>query len=148
MGLSEERLAKLAMGRAQSRIVSAYLRVLRESPPKRGRPRTADNAEREKVSIEKRIAAGKLPLTAELQARQKVKDLDREIALLQSRQSTTQRLEREFVAICAQYSQRRNLTREAWSEMGVPARVLRQCGLSRVKGVSRPPPDDDTGDEL
>jgi hypothetical protein len=133
VGLSEERLAKLAHGRAQGLIVDAYLKELRVNPPKRGRARTAKSAQREKEDIEKRIASGRLTLSGELQARQKVRDLDREIGQLQARTGRMQRLESDFIAICAEYSQHRNLTKEAWAEMGVPVRVLRQCGLGRRK---------------
>lgn len=133
MSLSEERLAKLAKGREQQLIVNAYLTELRDSPPRRGRPRTADTALRERDAIEKRVASGRLPLTGELVARQRVKDLEREAARLAARQGRMERLEAEFMAVCAEYSAKRGLTRDAWAEMGVPVRVLRQCGLSKPR---------------
>lgn len=131
MELSEERLAALAKGRQQSAIVNAYLTELRDSPPRRGRRRTAEAALREKDAVEKKIATGKMTLAVELQARQKIRDLEREAAALENRRSRLERLERDFMAICAEYSARRRLTREAWAEMGVPIRVLRQCGLTK-----------------
>lgn len=133
VGLSEERLAKLAEGRAQSLVVNAYLRELRAYPSRPGRPRTADNARREHEVLAKRIAGGQLMPSVELLARQRLRDLDEEIALLDARAARMKRLEAEFLVVCRAYSERQGLDREAWAEMGVPARVLRQCYAKKPK---------------
>lgn len=44
-------------------------------------------------------------------------------------------IESRFISCAAAYSERKGVTYAAWREMGVPARVLREAGITR-KGVT------------
>ncbi|CAN5347660.1 MAG: hypothetical protein ACR2JP_05060 [Acidimicrobiia bacterium] len=127
MAMSDEHKEALAQGRRESRAIKSYLAALGERRP--GRPVTAD-------SLQRRLAAVGAKLQKESQPLKRV-------ALLQSRIDLQERLskvheasnmaelERNFIEQVGAYSERKGVSYEAWREFGVPAKVLKEAGLSR-----------------
>lgn len=127
--MSDEHKAALAEGRAQGRVVRAYLEALETHKPKRGRKRTTDSITRRLAAIEEEIqdadALKRLQLTqerlnleTELESAQDGVDLDS--------------LEQEFIEVAKGYAQRKGISYAAFRELGVPASTLKQAGISRA----------------
>jgi uncharacterized protein YicC (UPF0701 family) len=126
--MSDEHKQALAAGRAEGRSVRAYLEALESSRPKRGRKRTKDSistrleaiaAELEEADPLRRLqlAQEELDLTRELEAMDEAVDLDQ--------------LEQDFVKVAKSYAERKGISYAAFREVGVPASVLRDAGISR-----------------
>jgi hypothetical protein len=121
--------AALAEGRAEGRAVKGYLEALEQNRPRRGRKRTPD-------SIAKRLATidAELDTVSALQRLQLVQermDLQRELEQLGAKVDLSA-LEAAFVKTAAKYAQRKGISYAAWRELGVPAEVLKQTGISRA----------------
>ena len=106
-----------------------YLAALRANKPKRGRKRTPD-------SIQKRIAAIDEQLTtadplSELRLVQEKRNLSDEMVSMDT-QVDLGSLESAFVQVAASYSTRQGIGYAAWRDVGVPAAVLKQAGISRA----------------
>jgi hypothetical protein len=119
----------LAVGRNEGRIVRRYLEALETHKPKRGRKRTPESISRRLAVIDSsienvdrltalRLTQERLELQAELEAMDAGEDLSE--------------LEAKFVGIAASYSDRQGISYTAWREIGIPAAVLRQAGISRA----------------
>jgi hypothetical protein len=128
--MSAAHKAALAKGREQANAVRAYLEALEENRPKRGRKRTPD-------SISKRIAAidtqyeTASSLTA-LQLLQERKNLEVELRGMQSDSGPDlERLRRAFVKNARAYGEAKGIEYATWREIGVPADVLREAGITR-----------------
>jgi hypothetical protein len=128
--MSTEHKAALAKGREQANAVRAYLDALESHRPKRGRKRTPE-------SIQKRIAiideqyelAGSL---SALQLLQERKNLEAERATLTADdRAGLDRLRKNFVKNAKAYGTAKGITYGTWREIGVPADVLRDAGISR-----------------
>lgn len=97
---SAEHKAALAKGRAEGRVVRAYLEGLRASKPKRGRRRTADTVRAHIAAIDDRL--GSSSAFEELHLVQERRDLEAEL----DQMSTTidlGALEADFVQVAASY---------------------------------------------
>ena len=130
--MSVEHKAALAKGRRQANAVRAYLEALEASRPKRGRKRTPESIERRLAAIDAEYEiAGSLTALRLLQER---KDLEAELVTLQSSSGSAdlQRLRREFVRHAKDYGQAKGIVYGTWREIGVPAEVLREAGISRA----------------
>lgn len=126
--MSSDHKEALAVGRAEGRAIRAYLEALESNKPKRGRKRT-------KESIRSRLEA----LAAELESADPLKRLQ----LAQEELDLTEELERmdqgtdlnelegEFVKVAQSYAQRKGISYAAFREVGVPASVLKDAGISR-----------------
>lgn len=126
--VSEAQKKAMARGRANSRIVKAYLEALARNKPRRGRKRTP-------ASIRKRLDAidaqfDSATQLAKLDMVQERMDLETELEALESVEDITSAQD-EFVAIAAEYSESKGISYAAWREMGVPTDVLKQAGISR-----------------
>ena len=128
--MSAEHKAALAEGRAQGRDVRRYLEALEAHKPKRGRKRTPESIRARLGRIDTEMADAdqlkrlqlvqeRIDLTAELEAGEDKVDLVE--------------LERSFVRAAKPYSERKGITYAAWRELGVPAAVLKDAGISRAK---------------
>lgn len=127
--MSDDHKAALAQGRSEGRAVRDYLAALRANKPKRGRKRTPD-------SIQKRIAAIDEQLTtadplSELRLVQEKRNLSDEMVSMDT-QVDLGSLESAFVQVAASYSTRQGIGYAAWRDVGVPAAVLKQAGISRA----------------
>ena len=78
---------------------------------------------------EKLVAADALGRLHLLQER---RDLEDELESMNGGGVDLRALEGEFVKAAKSYSQRKGVSYAAWREVGVPASVLRQAGISRA----------------
>jgi hypothetical protein len=130
--MTAEHKAALARGREQANAVRAYLEALEANRPKRGRKRTPE-------SIAKRIAAIDVEyetagsLTA-LQLLQERKNLENEMVAMKSKAGPDlDKLRRAFVKNARAYGAAKGIEHATWREIGVPADVLRDAGITRGK---------------
>jgi hypothetical protein len=128
--MTAEHKAALAKGREQANAVRAYLDALEANRPKRGRKRTPE-------SITKRIAAIDAQyetagsLTA-LQLLQERKNLEVELVALQRKAGPDlDKLRKGFVRQARAYGAAKGIEYATWREMGIPADVLREAGITR-----------------
>lgn len=130
--MSAEHKAALAKGRTQANAVRAYLEALEANRPKRGRKRTPESIERRLAAIDAEYeTAGSLTALQLLQER---KNLEGELVTLRSASDgpDLERLRKEFVRHAKAYGQAKGISYGTWREIGVPAEVLRQAGISRA----------------
>jgi hypothetical protein len=130
--MSVQHKAALAKGRTQASAVRAYLEALETNRPKRGRKRTPESIERRLAAIDAAYeTAG--TLTA-LQLLQERRNLDAELVTLRSTSGgqDLERLRKEFVRNAKAYGQAKGIAYATWREIGVPAEILRQAGISRA----------------
>ena len=127
--MTEEHKQALAIGRAEGRMVRAYLEALDSSRPKRGRKRTKESISRrlERISTELETAD---PLKR-LQLTQEQLDLEQELESMDSGVNLSD-LENDFVRVAKGYAERKGLTYAAFRQIGVPASVLKRAGISRA----------------
>ncbi len=127
--MSTDHKEALAIGRAEGRSVRAYLEALESSRPKRGRKRTKESistrletivTELEDADPLKRLqlAQEELDLTVELEAMDQAVDLTD--------------LQADFVKVARSYASRKGISYTAFRQVGVPASVLKDAGISRA----------------
>lgn len=126
--MSAEHKAALVAGRAERRAVTDYLEALEAGRPKRGRKRTPE-------SIQKRLDAivDTLPTArpiSRLSLIQERNDLQAELDQLGEDVDIAE-LEKAFVKVANGYSVRKGIGYSAWREIGVPASVLKEAGITR-----------------
>lgn len=117
----------LANGRNEGRIIREYLEIVEATKPRRGRRRTPE-------SIAKRLSL----LTQEL----KTADPVTKVRLIQERLNLKTELasmktkneiaaaETRFVKVAKSFSQRNDITYDAWREFGVTPAVLKRAGIT------------------
>lgn len=124
--VTTEHRQAMQTGRSESRIAKSYLEALAESRPGRGRARNPERMRERLIAIGSELRDAD-PL-ARVHLIQEQKELRAHLTRLDGRASL-ESLEREFAAIAVSYSRRHGITREAWLEAGVPAKVLKQAGV-------------------
>ena len=119
----------MAAGRAEGRVVKAYLDALQDQRPRRGRPRTADSirARLSAIETELREAAS----LRRLQLLQERRDLEAELVSKAGAGADVATLEAEFAKVAKTYGERKGIAYATWREMGVPAEVLGRAGITR-----------------
>ena len=119
----------MAAGRAEGRVVKAYLDALQDQRPRRGRPRTADSirARLSAIETELREAAS----LRRLQLLQERRDLEAELESKAGAGADVATLEAEFATVAKTYGERKGIAYATWREMGVPAEVLGRAGITR-----------------
>lgn len=127
--MSAEHKAALAEGRAQGQVVRSYLDALEAHKPKRGRKRTPESIKKRIDVLESEIATASLAKRVDLV--QERRDLERELGRADDK-ADLQELEKEFVKVAKPYSERKGIEYGTWREIGVPAAVLKQAGISRA----------------
>jgi hypothetical protein len=126
--MSDDHKAALAKGREEGRAVRRYLEALDAQRPKRGRRRTPESIKKRLDAIDEKIASEnainrlqlvqeRLDLTAELETNDQAIDIEL--------------LEKEFIGSAKGYSDRKGISYAAWRELGVPASILADAGISR-----------------
>ena len=126
--MSSDHKEALAIGRAEGRSVRSYLEALESTRPKRGRKRT-----KESINSRLEVIGSKLG-TAEplkrLQLTQEELDLTEELAGMDQAIDLGD-LEKEFIRVASSYASRKKISYHAFREVGVPASVLKEAGISR-----------------
>jgi hypothetical protein len=128
--MSAEHKAALAKGREQGRAVREYLAALNEEK-KPGRRLDAD-------TLSQRITETQEQIDAEPDPAKRVdliqKRLDYEEKLANIGESVDlDMLQKDFVKVAQEYSERKGITYSAWREAGVPAAVLKDAGIARTR---------------
>lgn len=128
--MSADHKIALAKGRAQASAVRAYLDALESQRPKRGRKRTPESIQKRLAVIDEQYElAG--ALTA-LQLLQERKNLEAELATLAAGNGVDLgALQKAFVKNAKGYGAAKGIAYSTWREIGVPAGVLRDAGISR-----------------
>lgn len=132
-GLDPAHKEALAEGRVASRAVRAYLSLIVEQRPKRGRKRTAESVSRQLARVEERLASGDADPITRLGLVQERMDLTAELESMQSSVDVAE-IEAGFVEHARGYGERKGVSYSAWRELGVPADVLRRAGITRQRG--------------
>jgi hypothetical protein len=128
--MSPEHKAALAKGREQAAAVRAYLDALEAHRPKRGRTRTPESIEKRIAQLDDQYETA-TSLTA-LKLLQERKNLEVELArLLSSGGVDIDKLRKSFVKNARSYGQAKGIVYGTWREIGVPADVLREAGITR-----------------
>jgi hypothetical protein len=131
--LTDRHKAAMTAGRREGSAVRAYLVALRNSKPKRGRPRTSDTIEARLQRVEAELAnASTLDAVRLIQER---RNLTNE---LESRPAKVDMaaLEVDFVATAKSYSDRHAIEYDTWRDVGVQASVLARAGITRRRSPS------------
>lgn len=128
--VSDSQKKAMAKGRANSRVVKEYLEALERNRPRRGRKRTP-------AGIRKRLdlIANELDDASQLAKLDMIQErinLEAELNQLLAVEDITDK-QKAFESVAKEYSESRGITWAAWREMGVPAEVLDEAGLTRTK---------------
>ena len=126
--MSAEHKAALAEGRAQGRVVRAYLAALEADKPKRGRKRTPESIKNRLDRISGEI--DKADPLKRLQLVQERMDLEAELSA-GDKKVDLGALEREFVKVAAAYGERKSISYQAWRVLGVSPTTMKSAGISR-----------------
>lgn len=127
-GMTAEHKEALSQGREDARAVRRYLSALRNSKPKRGRPVNPEALQARLSRAQEAFEVEEDPVAA-LIITQQIIDLEQRIQDF-SEAPPVDDAEEAFVKSARSYSERKNITHEAWRRMGVPPGVLRQAGIS------------------
>jgi len=125
--MTDQHKASLAKGREQARAVRDYLEWLEWSKPARGRKR--DTSPARLAEVEAQIADATSPLQR-LQLVQLRHDLE-SASQDEDDPAEGERLRKQFVRIAKAYSKAKGISYGAWREIGVPAEVLKEAGITR-----------------
>ena len=128
--LSEDHKRALAEGREQGRTVRSYLEALEHNHPGRGRPRTVESIGRQLGDLDAKLKAAD-PLRR-LQLAQQRRDLEVELGKKAAGDELAS-LEKEFIAIAADFSRRKGISYSSWRDAGVSPSVLRAAGIPRTR---------------
>lgn len=127
--MSEDHKQALAVGRAEGRMVRAYLDALESSKPKRGRKRTKESIAKQIERIDSEVSEAD-PLKR-LQLTQERIDLEAELESMEDGVDLSA-LEADFAVVAKQYAERKGISYAAFRQIGVPAAVLKRAGISRA----------------
>ncbi len=126
--VSDDQKSAMAEGRAQSRAISPYLEALESYRPKRGRKRTPESIDRRLQGIDTELeSANQIKRLSLIQERLDLLDERRNLG----RKVDLSSYEKAFVDNAKPYGERRGISYQAWRQLGVPASVLREAGISR-----------------
>ena len=119
----------MAAGRAEGRVVKAYLDALQERQPRRGRQRTTDSIRKRRTALEAELRDA--TSLRRLQLLQERRDLEAELEAKAGPSADLSTLEAEFAKVAKAYGQRKGIAYATWREMGVAADVLGRAGITR-----------------
>lgn len=128
--MTEEHKAALAKGRRQARAVRNYLEALNKD--RRRGPKVDEK------TMQKRIDDLQAKIEEEDDAARRVDLIQKRLDYEEQLQSLEEEpdledLEKEFVEVAKDYSERKGITYTAWREEGVPAAALRDAGVPRTR---------------
>jgi hypothetical protein len=125
--MTAEHKDALAKGRQQASAVRLYLEHLESSAPRRGRKR--DTSPERIQEVEDQIADASSPLQ-----RLQLLQLRHDLELAAEEQDDPQegeRLRKQFVKAARAYARAKGIEYASWRELGVPAEVLKEAGITR-----------------
>jgi hypothetical protein len=114
-------------GRDRGQIVRRYLKAIESAKPRRGRPVTPEGLRKSIEKIDADLATEKDPLRkldlvqSKIKKQKDLKEFESPIDMVA--------LENEFVRVAKDYNDSKELSPEAWLELGVPRDVLRRAGI-------------------
>ena len=114
-------------GRNRGQIVRRYLHALEATKPRRGRPVTPEGLKKSIEKIDANLATEKDPLRKLDLVQLKIKK-QKELEGFESPIDLVA-LENEFIVVAKVYNDSKELSPEAWLELGVPREVLRRAGI-------------------
>lgn len=118
--------ARLAEGREHSRLIRNYIETIQAM---RGRRRSRDEIEARLAEIKDQYPTGNALIDLKLASeRDRLED---ELRFFVNEQELAS-LQGEFVKYAAEYGKRKGITYNAWREVGVPASVLQEAGITRA----------------
>lgn len=132
-GMSAEHKRALAEGRRQAKAVSDYLEALKvaSAPRKRGRQRTPESIQQRLDTIEQELANDPTPLQ-EVQLIQERLDLQEDLKQKQEQEEVDpDEYLPAFIESAAAYSERKGITYDAWRQLGVAPKILKEAGVPR-----------------
>lgn len=132
--LTQEHKDALAKGRQQSHSVRRYLEALEMG----AKPKNGTDPQAKRDELESRLAriAEDIETTSNPVTRVKLiqdrLEVERELSAVTevAEMPDIEALEEEFKAVVPEYAERKGITYRAFREVGVPAKVLREAGLS------------------
>jgi hypothetical protein len=125
--MSDAHKKALAAGREQGRAIRAYLEWLELRSPRRGRKR--DTSPERIAEVDQQITDTDSVLQR-LQLIQLRRDLEA-AAESEDDPREEERLRRAFVKSARAYGNSKGISYASWREVGVPAAVLRDAGITR-----------------
>jgi hypothetical protein len=130
--MTAEHKAALAKGREQANAVRAYLDALEANRPKRGRKRTPESIAKRITAIDVQYeTAGSLTALQLLQER---KNLEAELVAMKKKAGPDlDKLRKGFVKNARAYAAAKGIEHATWREIGIPADVLRDAGITRSR---------------
>jgi len=118
----------LANGRNEGRIIRDYLEVVEAIKPRRGRRRTPESIAKRLVAINTELKSTD-PVT-QVRLIQERLNLRTELAGMKNKNEVAA-TETAFVKVAKSFSERNDITYEAWREFGVTPAVLKRAGITR-----------------
>jgi len=129
MEMTQDHKDALAQGRAEAKMIKAYLKALESR--KSGRPATRESLNRRLDQLNAKVRSSEDPLkTVELiQTRLEVEEALTHVDAHEDFAA----LEAGFVTTAQGYSVRKGISYTAWREFGVPAATLRSAGVPETR---------------
>ena len=118
----------LANGRNEGRVIREYLEIVEAIKPKRGRKRTPESITKRLAVINAEIKATD-PVT-KVRLMQERLNLRAELAGMKSKTEVAA-AEAKFVKVARSFSERNDITYDAWREFGVTPTVLKRAGIDK-----------------
>ena len=118
----------LANGRTEGRIIREYLEIVEATKPKRGRRRTPESITRRLAAINTELKTA--DAVTKVRLIQERLNLRRELTAMKSK-SEINSAELKFVKVARSFSQRNDITYDAWREFGVTPTVLKRAGIKK-----------------
>ena len=119
----------LANGRNEGRVIREYLEVVEATRPRRGRRRTPESITRRLTAINVELRSAD-PVT-KVRLIQERLNLRTELAGMKTK-AEVQAAEAKFVKVARSFSQRNDITYQAWREFGVMPAVLKRAGIEKA----------------
>lgn len=126
--LSNERKAKMAAGRRETRVVDLYLKRLAERTSSTA-PRTVEQIESDAAAVEEELGSADGAHRLELLQRRE----DLQVEAMEVRPDDFPAVEAEFIDVAASYGERKNISYSTWREFGVAGPVLKAAGIKRSR---------------
>lgn len=117
----------LANGRNEGRIIREYLEIVEATKPRRGRRRTPESISK-RLSVITRELKSADPVT-KVRLIQERLNLKTELASMKTKAEISV-AEARFVKVAKSFSQRNDITYDAWREFGVAPTVLKRAGIT------------------
>ena len=118
----------LANGRNEGRAIREYLEVVEATRPRRGRRRTPESISRRLTAINVELRSAD-PVT-KVRLIQERLNLRTELAGMKTK-AEVQAAEAKFVKVARSFSERNDITYDAWREFGVTPAVLKRAGIEK-----------------